>query len=169
MSAPCPRRAPLRAAASRPSNDEEEFSKNQLKEIKNGRLAQIAFGGTLQHRLLTGKGPIEIIAQIPNFKSCVANAAALPGAKVASLPLFGSTLDELYFKHATSQNDFSRAFRNLDRARLATPPLLRGSAIRVAAPAHSAPLSPGLSIRVGRGRIPPRLGLGPLCPRLPRI
>ena len=62
-------------------------------EIKNGRLAQIAFGGIFQHYLLTGKGPIEFITQIPNFKSCVANAAALPGAKVASLPFFGSTLE----------------------------------------------------------------------------
>ena len=55
-----------------------------MTEIKNGRLAQIAFGGIIQHYLLTGKGPVQFITQIPNFKSCVANAASLPGAKVAS-------------------------------------------------------------------------------------
>ena len=52
-------------------NDEEEFSKNQIKEIKNGRLAQIAIGGITHHYFLTGKGPIEFITQIPNFKSCL--------------------------------------------------------------------------------------------------
>jgi len=62
-------------------------------EIKNGRLAMIAFGGMMQHYLITGKGPVEFITQIPNFKSCVANAAALPGAKVASLFVFGNTLE----------------------------------------------------------------------------
>nr|CAI91154.1 Light-harvesting complex protein Lhcc4 [Rhodomonas sp. CS24] len=62
-------------------------------EIKNGRLAMIAFGGMMQHYLLTGKGPVQFITQIPNFKSCTANAAALPGAKVASLPFFGNTLE----------------------------------------------------------------------------
>ena len=62
-------------------------------EIKNGRLAMIAFGGMMQHYLLTGKGPVQFITQIPNFKSCVANAASLPGAKVASLFVFGNTLE----------------------------------------------------------------------------
>jgi hypothetical protein len=62
-------------------------------EIKNGRLAMIAFGGMMQHYLITGKGPVEFITQIPNFKSCVANAASLPGAKVASLFIFGNTLE----------------------------------------------------------------------------
>ena len=62
-------------------------------EIKNGRLGMIAFGGMMQHYLLTGKGPVQFITEIPNFKSCVANAASLPGAKVAALPFFGNTLE----------------------------------------------------------------------------
>jgi hypothetical protein len=61
-------------------------------EIKNGRLAMIAFGGMMQHYLITGKGPVQFITQIPNFKSCVAKASQLPGAKVATLPFFGNTL-----------------------------------------------------------------------------
>ena len=61
-------------------------------EIKNGRLGMIAFGGMMQHYLLTGKGPVQFITQIPNFKSCVAKASQLPGAKVATLPFFGNTL-----------------------------------------------------------------------------
>jgi hypothetical protein len=55
-------------------NDSEEFSKNQLKEIKNGRLAMIAIGGMTHHYFLTGKGPIEFLTQIPNFKSCTSAA-----------------------------------------------------------------------------------------------
>jgi len=62
-------------------------------EIKNGRLAMIAFGGMMQHYLITGKGPVAFITQIPNFKSCVKTAAQLPGAKVASLFTFGKTLE----------------------------------------------------------------------------
>merc|ERR1719197_1374264 len=61
-------------------------------EIKNGRLGMIAFGGMMQHYLLTGKGPVQFITQIPNFKSCAQKASSLPGAKVASLPFFGNTL-----------------------------------------------------------------------------
>jgi len=62
-------------------------------EIKNGRLGMIAFGGMMQHYLITGKGPVQFITQIPNFKSCVKTAAELPGAKVASLFTFGKTLE----------------------------------------------------------------------------
>eukprot|EP00281_Chroomonas_sp_CCMP1168_P026831 CAMPEP_0206254388 /NCGR_PEP_ID=MMETSP0047_2-20121206/23666_1 /ASSEMBLY_ACC=CAM_ASM_000192 /TAXON_ID=195065 /ORGANISM="Chroomonas mesostigmatica_cf, Strain CCMP1168" /LENGTH=216 /DNA_ID=CAMNT_0053680675 /DNA_START=26 /DNA_END=676 /DNA_ORIENTATION=- len=43
-------------------------------EIKNGRLAMIAIGGMTHHYFLTGKGPIEFITQIPNFKSCTSAA-----------------------------------------------------------------------------------------------
>jgi hypothetical protein len=43
-------------------------------EIKNGRLAMIAISGMTHHYFLTGKGPIEFITQIPNFKSCAAAA-----------------------------------------------------------------------------------------------
>jgi len=53
----------------------------------------IAFGGMMQHYLITGKGPVQFITQIPNFKSCVAKADALPGAKVASQFTFGKTLE----------------------------------------------------------------------------
>jgi len=56
--------------------DSEAFALNQVKEIKNGRLAMIAIGGITHHYFLTGKGPIEFITQIPNFKSCA--AAAIP-------------------------------------------------------------------------------------------
>ena len=55
-------------------NDPEQFAANQLKEVKNGRLAMIAIGGMTHHYFLTGKGPIEFITQIPNFKSCAAAA-----------------------------------------------------------------------------------------------
>ena len=51
-------------------NDSDEFAKNQIKEIKNGRLAMIAIGGMTHHYFLTGKGPIEFLTQIPNFRSC---------------------------------------------------------------------------------------------------
>jgi len=54
----------------------DEYAANQVKEIKNGRLAMIAIGGITHHYFLTGKGPIEFITQIPNFKSCA--AAAIP-------------------------------------------------------------------------------------------
>jgi hypothetical protein len=47
----------------------------------------------MQHYLITGKGPVQFITQIPNFKSCVAKASQLPGAKVASLKFFGNTLE----------------------------------------------------------------------------
>lgn len=42
----------------------------QVREIKNGRLAMIAISGMTHHYFLTGKGPIEFITQIPNFRSC---------------------------------------------------------------------------------------------------
>ena len=54
--------------------DSDEFAANQVKEIKNGRLAMIAISGMTHHYFLTGKGPIEFLTQIPNFKSCAATA-----------------------------------------------------------------------------------------------
>jgi len=57
-------------------NDSEAFAYNQVREIKNGRLAMIAISGMTHHYFLTGKGPIEFLTQIPNFKSCA--AAAVP-------------------------------------------------------------------------------------------
>merc|ERR1711998_389094 len=69
------------------------FDRRAVVEIKNVRLGMIAFGGMMQRYLLTGKGPVQFITQIPNFKSCAATAAQLPGAKVASLPFFGKTLE----------------------------------------------------------------------------
>ena len=53
-----------------------DFAMNQVREIKNGRLAMIAISGMTHHYFLTGKGPIEFITQIPNFKSCAQAAVA---------------------------------------------------------------------------------------------
>mmetsp|Transcript_32578 Transcript_32578/g.83309 ORF Transcript_32578/g.83309 Transcript_32578/m.83309 type:complete len:250 (-) Transcript_32578:78-827(-) len=71
----------------------EALARRQLVEVKNGRLAMIAIGGMTHHYFLTGKGPVQFITQIPNFRSCVARASELPGAKTASLPFFGKTLE----------------------------------------------------------------------------
>ncbi|KAJ1482465.1 hypothetical protein T484DRAFT_1952161 [Baffinella frigidus] len=58
------------------AKDAEAFNKRQVTEVKNGRLAMIAIAGMTHHYFLTGKGPIEFITQIPNFKSCAAAAVA---------------------------------------------------------------------------------------------
>merc|ERR1719503_335066 len=54
--------------------DPEAYARRQLTEVKNGRLAMIAISGMTHHYFLTGKGPIQFITQIPNFKSCAAAA-----------------------------------------------------------------------------------------------
>ena len=54
--------------------ESEDFAVNQLREVKNGRLAMIAISGMTHHYFLTGKGPIQFLTQIPNFKSCAAAA-----------------------------------------------------------------------------------------------
>jgi hypothetical protein len=59
-------------------NSPNEYAMNQVREIKNGRLAMIAISGMTHHYFLTGKGPIEFASQIPNFKSC-AQAAVYTG------------------------------------------------------------------------------------------
>ncbi|KAJ1487292.1 light-harvesting complex protein Lhcc2 [Baffinella frigidus] len=56
------------------AEDQDQFNANQLKEVKNGRLAMIAISGMTHHYFLTGKGPIDFITQIPNFRSCAAAA-----------------------------------------------------------------------------------------------
>merc|ERR1711998_804998 len=48
-----------------------------LKEIKNGRLAMIGIGGMIHHYLLTGRGPLQFLSGIPNYKSCVAHPPSL--------------------------------------------------------------------------------------------
>ncbi|KAJ1470981.1 light-harvesting complex protein Lhcc2 [Baffinella frigidus] len=58
------------------AQDSESFNKRQVTEVKNGRLAMIAISGMTHHYFLTGKGPIEFITQIPNFKSCAAAAVS---------------------------------------------------------------------------------------------
>merc|ERR1712216_668413 len=55
-------------------DDPDTFARRQVSEIKNGRLAMIAISGMTHHYFLTGKGPIQFITQIPNFKSCAAAA-----------------------------------------------------------------------------------------------
>lgn len=55
-------------------DDPEAYARRQLTEVKNGRLAMIAIGGMTHHYFLTGKGPIQFLTQIPNFKSCAAAA-----------------------------------------------------------------------------------------------
>mmetsp|Transcript_49045 Transcript_49045/g.76495 ORF Transcript_49045/g.76495 Transcript_49045/m.76495 type:complete len:236 (-) Transcript_49045:49-756(-) len=47
----------------------DAFARRQLVELKNGRLAMIAVGGMVHHYLLVGRGPIEFIKNIPNFKN----------------------------------------------------------------------------------------------------
>jgi hypothetical protein len=42
-------------------------------ELKNGRLAMIAVGGMVHHYLLVGRGPIEFLKNIPNFKNPLPN------------------------------------------------------------------------------------------------
>ena len=56
------------------AEDPEAFANNQIKEIKNGRLAMIAISGMTHHYFLTGKGPIQFLTGIPNFKSCLSAA-----------------------------------------------------------------------------------------------
>jgi hypothetical protein len=50
------------------------YARRQLQEVKNGRLAMIGIAGMTHHYFLTGKGPVQFLAQIPNFKSCTAAA-----------------------------------------------------------------------------------------------
>jgi hypothetical protein len=51
----------------------DAFARRQLVELKNGRLAMIAVGGMVHHYLLVGRGPIEFIKNIPNFKNPLPN------------------------------------------------------------------------------------------------
>jgi light-harvesting complex I chlorophyll a/b binding protein 4 len=54
--------------------DAAALSTYRLKEIKNGRLAMIGIGGMVHHYILTGKGPLQFLSGIPNYKSCVEHA-----------------------------------------------------------------------------------------------
>lgn len=53
------------------SKDPAAKATYQLKEIKNGRLAMIGVGGMVHHYILTGKGPLQFLGGIPNYKSCI--------------------------------------------------------------------------------------------------
>eukprot|EP00286_Rhodomonas_abbreviata_P018271 CAMPEP_0181309612 /NCGR_PEP_ID=MMETSP1101-20121128/12107_1 /TAXON_ID=46948 /ORGANISM="Rhodomonas abbreviata, Strain Caron Lab Isolate" /LENGTH=236 /DNA_ID=CAMNT_0023416109 /DNA_START=35 /DNA_END=745 /DNA_ORIENTATION=+ len=50
----------------------DALARRQLVELKNGRLAMIAVGGMVHHYLLVGRGPIEFVKNIPNFKNPLA-------------------------------------------------------------------------------------------------
>ena len=53
------------------SKDPAAASTYRLKEVKNGRLAMIGIGGMVHHYILTGKGPVQFLGGIPNYKSCI--------------------------------------------------------------------------------------------------
>ena len=53
--------------------DAKGKEKMRLRELKNGRLAMIAVGGMVHHYLLVGRGPIEFLKNIPNFKNPLPN------------------------------------------------------------------------------------------------
>ncbi len=53
------------------SKDPAAASTYRLKEVKNGRLAMIGVGGMVHHYILTGKGPLQFLGGIPNYKSCI--------------------------------------------------------------------------------------------------
>jgi len=58
------------------SKTDSAMATNRLKEIKNGRLAMIGIGGMVHHYLLTGKGPLQFLGGIPNYKSCIDHPAS---------------------------------------------------------------------------------------------
>jgi len=49
----------------------KDLGRMQLAELKNGRLAMMATGGMVHHYLVTGKGPMQFLSGIPNYKSCI--------------------------------------------------------------------------------------------------
>jgi hypothetical protein len=55
------------------SKDPAAAATYRLKEVKNGRLAMIGIGGMVHHYLLTGKGPVQFLGGIPNYKSCISH------------------------------------------------------------------------------------------------
>jgi len=78
------------------AKDDATFETNRLKEIKNGRLAMIAFAGIVHHYLITGKEPIAFITS-PPLQDCVAKASKLPGAAIAATWAPGPALDALCY------------------------------------------------------------------------
>ena len=78
------------------AKDDESFEINRVKELKNGRLAMIAFAGIVHHYLITGKEPIEFITN-PPLANCVAKASELPGAQLAAYFAPGGGLDNLCY------------------------------------------------------------------------
>eukprot|EP00884_Botryococcus_braunii_P020240 jgi/Botrbrau1/68/Bobra.0022s0060.1 len=64
------------------SKDAKAFEENKLKEIKNGRLAMVAFLGFVGQHAATGKGPVEaLLAHVANpwGANVATNGVSIPG------------------------------------------------------------------------------------------
>ena len=68
------------------SKDPKAFAEAKVKEIKNGRLAMLAFAGIIMAAQVTGKGPLANLADhlaSPMSTSIMAKAVVLPAGKIA--------------------------------------------------------------------------------------
>jgi len=67
----------------------------------------------MQHYLITGKGPVAFITQIPNFKSCVKTAALKHERNSSHFDLwkkkFKNLVDEMRAKHHKKHQESQKA------------------------------------------------------------